>query len=543
VSATRAFSPLLRKEVRALLPIWLAAATTVAAVMVMPRSEVILAGLLAFVLGTTTLGAMSIGHEYAYRTLPQLLALPADRRRLFAAKLAVLTPMLAGLSTLAALAFLRAAGSTPADGIWVWTLVLLSLLGGLAIAPWLTMACRSPIAGVVFTLAVPAALWVGSEAINGASPRGFGRPLPADRELNLAVLWGGMLMLSVMGAVLSWRAFLGLEAPGGDGEMHMPSLDRIASSQGTFTGTRRARKPFAAIVAKELRLQSITFIVAGLYVLTWAALMRAATESYALQMVFGGVTIVYGGLAALLVGAVASAEERGFGTLEWQILQPYAARKQWTLKVMTALALSLVLAFVLPALLAWIRPVAGSASPITFATEAGSNVFGMGILYWRVSRVAMQLGLFAVLTACALYVSSVCASGLRALLLTLPFVTAGAMLTRATAWAAYTTMFRALDVAVIFSGFGRYAVTGRDRPPFTDDDARFLNLAGSTLTIGLVCGFVCLVLWFAARNHTSAERGVRRTRRQLAWLTAYAVAGAATAGGLPVVIWWRLATT
>ena len=58
--------------------------------------------MLAYVLGSVALGALSIGHEYTNRTLTLLLSLPADRRRLYLVKLGVLIPM---LLTLGALAF------------------------------------------------------------------------------------------------------------------------------------------------------------------------------------------------------------------------------------------------------------------------------------------------------------------------------------------------------------------------------------------------------------------------------------------------------
>src|SRR5206468_3689257 len=84
--------PLVAKEIRALLPIWIASAIAIAAaVMSGPRHNL---GLMAYGFGSVTLGAQSIGHEYTNRTLTLLLSQPCSRRRLLLLKLAVLSVML-----------------------------------------------------------------------------------------------------------------------------------------------------------------------------------------------------------------------------------------------------------------------------------------------------------------------------------------------------------------------------------------------------------------------------------------------------------------
>ena len=58
-----------------------------------------------------------------------------------------------------------------------------------------------------------------------------------------------------------------------------------------------------------------------------------------------GVGILYGALLAVLIGSLASAEERQNGTLEWQLLLPMAAWKQWAVKVGTVLVLTALLSY------------------------------------------------------------------------------------------------------------------------------------------------------------------------------------------------------
>ena len=53
-------------------------------------------------------------------------------------------------------------------------------------------------------------------------------------------------------------------------------------------------------------------------------------------------SVVHLALVPILAGALASAEERRLGTLEWQVLQPTATWKQWLVKATVVIALSIV---------------------------------------------------------------------------------------------------------------------------------------------------------------------------------------------------------
>ena len=110
-------------------------------------------GVLAFVIGTVALGALSIGHEYTNHTLTLLLLLPADRRRLFLVKLGVLAPMLLTLGAIAVGILFAPHARDPAF-LRNGTFPFLAVLCGLFVAPWLTMVCRTPLAGIVFSLSI-----------------------------------------------------------------------------------------------------------------------------------------------------------------------------------------------------------------------------------------------------------------------------------------------------------------------------------------------------------------------------------------------------
>ena len=87
MSSSAALALSVRKEARALLPLWLAyvSALIIIAMTGGPRSRDL--GQLLYILGSLTLASWSIGHEYTQRTLPLLLSLPSARRRLLGVKL------------------------------------------------------------------------------------------------------------------------------------------------------------------------------------------------------------------------------------------------------------------------------------------------------------------------------------------------------------------------------------------------------------------------------------------------------------------------
>jgi hypothetical protein len=63
-------------------------------------------------------------------------------------------------------------------------------------------------------------------------------------------------------------------------------------------------------------------------------------------------TMLYTGILAMLIGSLASAEERHLGTLEWQMLVSMPGWQQWLVKVGVVLMMVLLLCGALPAVLA-----------------------------------------------------------------------------------------------------------------------------------------------------------------------------------------------
>jgi ABC-type transport system involved in multi-copper enzyme maturation permease subunit len=467
-----------RKEIRALAPTWLATAVAVFLAAQFPDRWIQFLGVVAYMLGSVTLGAQSIGHEYTHRTLDMLLTQPTERRRLFVVKLTVLAAMIVSLSVIA--------WSTVPERMSRWPepffMATLPTIGALFIAPMLTMLGRSTLAGAVLTLCIPGLLLIASQVAALA-----GYQLEPLREVDLATRWGWLGATGVLALAtgVMWRMFSRLEAIGGSGPLiEVPWF--AAADRG------HVRHPLWLLAAKELRLQQMTLAIAIIYVLFAAIVLISEPNASGQNSPLVPVTVLYLLLLSLLIGALASAEERQLGTIESQLLLPMALWQQWMVKVTVAVGLALLMTIGVPAALVSLGPWAPQFHRAAIASR------GMAIAA-------------VVLTSAGLYVSSLCTSGVRALVLSLPALIG-------------TWWFIGVVSAAAARMLARVNV-------YESPAQRLLNLSTSSrgandlLVFALLAGFASLLLWLAAKNHRSAERNVGRVAGQVACIAAFLVVG------------------
>ncbi len=494
MTAARLLPPAVVKEIRALLPAWMACVLAIGAIGLIGDPRLYALGLLASGFAAVALGALSVGHEFTHRTLALFLTQPVRRGRLLAVKLAVLTPMVIALSALAWITILTpfqvhsaTAGRASGDSWPPMVVILLPMLCGLFVAPVLTMLCRSPLAGIVFAVMVPVLVGLTGQLL---AVRRFGlaiTAMEASRDFAFAVFWWGMVGVCSVAAVCNWRMFHRLEAiDGPDQDLQLPtgwSRSRSPAASGPAH-----RHPVWVLVKKELRIQQMAFVVAALYLIAWAALsfLRSVfpeMDGPGHGPLLGALAILYGALLALLIGSLASAEERQYGTVEWQILVPMASWQQWMVKAATALILAGLLGIAWPALLAYLHPSSDDIRPN-----------------------AWYAGAVMALTAFGLYLSSLSLSGLKALLLSIP----------------------GICVAVALVGF---LATEIGRAVYTLRSGRTIAASGNTahltlwLAFAVAAGFFVLVLYFAMLNHRSSERGFARAWPQALWMCGYLMVG------------------
>jgi hypothetical protein len=509
----RATSAVLRKEVRAIGPMWLAlAAGMLSAAWVGRGLE-----MAVFVAGVFGLSAWSMGHEYSHRTLQNLLGAPIDRRRLFLAKFGVLAVVVLALAVMV-VALERSIGREamlsglfPRVRLDLGTAVVLPLLAAYCLGPWSTMIGRSPMAGAVFPAAVLGLVWLGGD-LAGIARFGLGPDQAASVDaFRTHVIWRATLLLSALGAVLTWRTFLRLEAVDTVADWQMPAaLRRRPAVDHPVAGRLAAGRPhwLRQQVGKELRLQRMVCVIAPLYVVAWTAIV-ATRHLFSPALPMLPITLIYTGVVALLLGSFASAEERQLGTHAWQTMLPVPAWRQWAVKVFVALALNLLLCVALPRALE-------SMTTIEFGVD------DVEASWWP--------WLLAGLTVVSLYVSSATQSGLRALVASI--VVAGPIVLATVEAAGSIRLISAYVVQILIE-------TGWYRSGVYHWVSRLVTRGASVTAVEQMIASIAggavaasLLLALALRNHRGVERRAGIVLKQVALVCAVMVAFVAAAASL-----------
>ena len=386
---------LVYKEVRALFWPWFAFALAIAAVPF--ADERFMAGgssLVLYVTAAVVLGGMSIGQEFAQGTLVMWLAQPARRSRLLFTKLAVLAGM---LMVLAALVFIVYG---PHLHVSTWdrnAYFLLPAACGVFIAPWMTLVGRSAAAGVVFTVAIPALVALGA-TVGRTTFHPF---LFAGRHFEWTVFVYGMLILCGVGAVQVWRKMRRLEGLGRrDSDFYMPMWrHRAEAGKAPQTSARMRRHPVRSLLTKELRLYSLAFALTGLYLVVWCA-----NAFWGQAFLTPLIPVTFGPLIAIALGACGIAEERRWGTTEWQQMLPMATWTQQAVKLGVLIGLTVLLALALPivvddlwAPLGTFLTLAAIVLPVAAVSFYASSVCsgGMSAVVISVAATALAIGLFS----------------------------------------------------------------------------------------------------------------------------------------------------
>jgi hypothetical protein len=475
VSGSRSVAPLIRKEVRAQLSAWVAAAIAIAVVAsplasFAPPPVV----LLVYGFGAIALGAQAIGLEYTHRTLPLLLCQPRSRHVLLGVKLGVMAVMVLTLGIFAGYALTHPTeGRIVARQIDYWPLVAWCGAAAACLTPFLSLICRGVLPAMVFTVAIPGALVTAGQLLAFVAGLDAGT-VEAWRISLLPRIVAAVCAASAVGTFLLFSRLQALEGQGRQLELPLWLRGRSASQVGL-----RRRHPVAMLVAKELHLQHMTFVVVALYVCAWAAALATRRFNPAFPIIpIGALTLMYGALLAQLIGSLASAEERRFNTLQWQLLLPVAIWKQWLVKVGVVLGLTLLFGIGLPFTLNLMTPGAET----------------VGVRLWPQSTIGLLL-----IAATGLYVSSLSSSGVRAMLSSQPVIGSAAILAvGGGAW------LYSVAVHAFVAAWG-----GTRMGPVTFHAATTHAWIPSFL-VTVAMAIAAVLMWLALANHRAVERSVRR---------------------------------
>ncbi len=451
----------IQKETRDLLPF--AAATVL--LIVLPcviwrnSAEAVGAfGAFAFGLGCAVMGGVSFGNEFQRRTFSLLLSQPVPRSVIWCEKMLVLAgSLILSLAAIwACVAFYGPRGWADLDAVLLPLLVALCAFCG---APCWTLQCGNGTIGAVSAAGAPLGIALIG-ALLGQALR-FTKLGIGEEELSLPLV----ILYLPFAYWLGYSKFSRMESLDTSAqELQLPVwleafLERpLAALSARFTG------PVGSLMKKELRLQQLSFIMAGAFCLFALA---GALLSYTFPLIAEGVWAadfsVLIMVLPLVTGAIATSEERMWGVSDWHLTLPPSALIQWSLKSLTALSTSLILGLVLPVALL----VIWNAKHL-FGANPGED--GIPPVYVILVFVLGQLAL----TSAAVYAGSICSS----------------------------TMWAILSGLGIFVGLGGWscwmvAQSSLGRVIFADDQ---LNLLRWVFAGVAFCGLICLLHWFAYCN-------------------------------------------
>jgi ABC-type transport system involved in multi-copper enzyme maturation permease subunit len=379
----------LRKEFRLLLPAWVATLVPAtvpiwcmhAAWFLRNAGVVQILSIACFVLGALFLALTPFGQETSFGTFSLMLAQPQPRRRLWWTKMSALTVAL-GVS-LAALCLswllrLGAAGafndmppaSVPAIvGALACLCALLAAVvvsGGL----WTTLLFRQVTTAFWFSLLVPAAIfgavWFLADINSG------------QKTLLAEVV--AMGVYSIAGFLLAGRLFLQAQDTPRGGETASGPVSRELSFRLLASAFQKKRSSWAALLCKELQMQQVTLVMAGVLALVYLAAVSILLTRHAPAPFLEGCVDsfwVFWLVVPLVIGSVAVAEERNLNTLEGQLCLPARKRTLFAVKLLVVLFLGTALGAGMPWLLDCIAHWAGLTAPMGLPASAPGGLRSM----------------------------------------------------------------------------------------------------------------------------------------------------------------------
>ena len=331
-----------------------------------PRSWTWSPWLLAYGIGCLWMGATTFGAEFEGRTLNALLAQPISRWRLYWEKVGPLL-VLEFLAIVEVATFGPANRWYGADHQFPWALLVPPLMA-VSTGPTMGLICRGTQPAMVGMVGFPVALlWI--LAIGRSIPQWVAGHQETVEVINPSAM--NSVSVSCLGVYLAVMAIAGYrvfarfesrgEAMGGGGIGYRLSLPVDWLVRRSLTG------PVGALVRKELRLQIIPFLTAGLTLLIGIMVLTLRWIAHSTGENPSGVAVsardtgawlallgILGAGTCLAAGVIPIAEERALGTLDAQLTLPLTVRRLWWVKACVALGTAVCLGLLLPMGLAWL---------------------------------------------------------------------------------------------------------------------------------------------------------------------------------------------
>jgi hypothetical protein len=375
-------NPLIKKEIRLLLPSWLVALLLATVQAITRPYDFYIASLLFF--GLTIMALTTIGREASLNTFSLLLAQPAERTQIWKIKLSVLAIAFCSVFVVWLISFGIALlnSSWSADSvenpcnlfITICLIATATFTGGL----WTTLLLRQLAGAFWLTLLVPAIL-SGFSAVFLAQA--------GSNSMVIAVLSVVIAVYSVGGFLFArWLFFRAQDAGWSGGSIALPEWKIFVRSENVVSP--RNRKPVFALVKKEFQLQQASLVgAAGLLVLHLGIIVLRKYHHFEKDSAGEILTSIFWMLwlvMAPVISSMAVAEERRLGVLEGQLCLPVSFRVQFMIKGIFTLFLGILLGGVMPMLLESIAFGLGAGNPLVGPGNFSKN----GLLIFQLDIVA-----------------------------------------------------------------------------------------------------------------------------------------------------------
>ncbi|MFO1476347.1 MAG: hypothetical protein U1F98_06820 [Verrucomicrobiota bacterium] len=349
---------MVRKEIRLVLPAFVAAVVLVVAAMSFEylRTARGAAGALdswlyvqplALLVGLGLLGVASFGREFSSGTLPILLAQPVARNRIWLLKIIVTLIPMSGLLLLhyGLLWWLRPAA--PGRVLWlIWTGSTIVIFCTVSGGSWTVLLLRHVAASFFLTIGTTIAIgmtvswicmtWLGSYSLQ-----------------MVWIMQGALAVYAVLGLLFSrWLFLRAQDVEWSGGVISIPiRWPRFAP------GWRMGRGPRTAwmhLIAKEVQFHQVSLLIAvvvfvlNIFIVGFRKVNPEWSDSSTFVSVFLGIWIILWFSLPVLLGSMAVAEERRLGTMEGQLCLPIPHPLQFVVKLGVVLVLSIILGAFIP---------------------------------------------------------------------------------------------------------------------------------------------------------------------------------------------------
>jgi len=397
-------NPLVKKEIRLLLPVWLAVLVLeVALPWTAENTEASPMAPVFFFFGMILLAVDSFGREFSLGTFSSLMSQPMERRQIWRTKITVL---LLGAALIFAAYFVscelrlhlalghRAVVYRAGDikffhyaMIASVAVLFVALAGGL----WTALLLRQIAAAFWITFLAPAGILVTGTL---CLPDKY-----ADNEpVVVTLLYGVAVIYTVAGFWFAHRLFHRAQDAAWTGGVISFSTWRYFNAGSKASVSVRRRRPLAALLKKEFQLHSISlFCVGSLLVLHLAVfLLRISYVNFHKSSVAEAFSELFWTLwlvMPLIIGCTTVAEERKLGLAESQFCLPVSRRVQFAVKFIPVMIFGTLLGGVMPVLLE--TAAARLHAPIESFRQVSQvgNEYGAGLGGFEMSIVALAAGL------------------------------------------------------------------------------------------------------------------------------------------------------